>query len=51
MKVAIVGASGAVGQEFLRILAERDFQLMIWYYSARHAVQVQNIRSRVKNMK
>ena len=24
MKVAIVGASGAVGQEFLRILAERD---------------------------
>ena len=25
MKVAIVGVSGAVGQEFLRILAERDF--------------------------
>ena len=25
MKVAIVGASGAVGQEFLRILAERNF--------------------------
>lgn len=25
MKVAIVGASGAVGQEFLRVLAERDF--------------------------
>jgi len=25
MKTAIVGASGAVGQEFLRILAERDF--------------------------
>lgn len=25
MRVAIVGASGAVGQEFLRILAERDF--------------------------
>ena len=25
MNVAIVGASGAVGQEFLRILAERDF--------------------------
>ncbi len=25
MKVAIVGASGAVGQEFLRILAEREF--------------------------
>lgn len=27
MKVAIVGASGAVGQEFLRILAERDFPM------------------------
>ena len=25
MRVAIVGASGAVGQEFLRILAERNF--------------------------
>lgn len=27
MKVAIVGASGAVGQEFLRILAERHFPI------------------------
>ena len=27
MKVAIVGASGAVGQEFLRILAGRDFPM------------------------
>ena len=27
MKVAIVGASGAVGQEFQRILAERDFPM------------------------
>lgn len=27
MKVAIVGASGAVGQEFLRILAERDIPM------------------------
>lgn len=25
MKIAIVGASGAVGQEFLRILSENDF--------------------------
>ena len=25
MNVAIVGASGAVGQEFLRVLAEREF--------------------------
>ena len=27
MKVAIVGASGAVGQEFLRVLDERNFPL------------------------
>ena len=27
MKVAIVGTSGAVGQEFLRILAERNFPM------------------------
>lgn len=27
MKVAIVGASGAVGQEFLSVLAERDFPM------------------------
>ena len=27
MNVAIVGASGAVGQEFLRVLAERKFPI------------------------
>ena len=27
MKVAIVGVSGAVGQEFLRVLDERNFPL------------------------
>ena len=27
MKVAIVGVSGAVGQEFLRILSERAFSI------------------------
>ncbi|MBQ4278519.1 MAG: aspartate-semialdehyde dehydrogenase [Rikenellaceae bacterium] len=27
MKIAIVGASGAVGQEFLRVLEERDFPM------------------------
>ena len=27
MRVAIVGASGAVGQEFLRVLEERDFHI------------------------
>ena len=28
MKVAIVGASGAVGQEFLRVLDERNFPIV-----------------------
>ena len=27
MNVAIVGASGAVGQEFLRVLDQRDFPI------------------------
>ena len=27
MKVAIVGASGAVGQEFLRVLDQRNFPM------------------------
>ena len=27
MKIAIVGTSGAVGQEFLRVLEERNFPL------------------------
>ena len=29
MKVAIVGVSGAVGQEFLRVLDERNFPYQI----------------------
>ena len=29
MKVAIVGASGAVGQEFLRVLDERNFPVVV----------------------
>ncbi len=39
MKVAIVGASGAVGQEFLRILAERDFPMddLVLFGSSRSA--------------
>ncbi len=40
MKIAIVGASGAVGQEFLTILNSR---LTSWYCLVRHAVQEQNI--------
>lgn len=39
MNVAIVGASGAVGQEFLRILAERDFPIdnLVLFGSTRSA--------------
>ena len=39
MKVAIVGASGAVGQEFLRVLAERDFPMdeLVFFGSKRSA--------------
>lgn len=39
MKVAIVGVSGAVGQEFLRVLAERNFPLdeLVLFGSSRSA--------------
>ncbi|MBQ8422900.1 MAG: aspartate-semialdehyde dehydrogenase [Coprobacter sp.] len=39
MKIAIVGASGAVGQEFLRVLAERDFPIdeLLLFGSSRSA--------------
>ncbi len=39
MKVAIVGASGAVGQEFLRVLAERQFPIddLVLFGSSRSA--------------
>jgi aspartate-semialdehyde dehydrogenase len=39
MKVAIVGASGAVGQEFLRVLEERNFPIdeLLLFGSARSA--------------
>ncbi|MCX4293510.1 MAG: aspartate-semialdehyde dehydrogenase [Prevotella sp.] len=39
MRVAIVGASGAVGQEFLRVLAERDFPMddLVLFGSGRSA--------------
>uniref|UniRef100_UPI00321749FD aspartate-semialdehyde dehydrogenase n=1 Tax=uncultured Draconibacterium sp. TaxID=1573823 RepID=UPI00321749FD len=39
MKVAIVGVSGAVGQEFLKVLAERDFPMdeLVVFGSARSA--------------
>ena len=39
MKVAVIGASGAVGQEFLKVLAERNFSLdeLVLFGSARSA--------------
>ena len=39
MKVAIVGASGAVGQELMKVLAERDFPLdeLVLFGSGRSA--------------
>lgn len=39
MKIAIVGASGAVGQEFLRVLSERNFPIdeLVLYGSSRSA--------------
>lgn len=42
MKVAIVGVSGAVGQEFLRVLAERNFPMeeLVLFGSSRSAGQV-----------
>ena len=46
MKIAIVGVSGAVGQEFLRVLDERNFPLdeLVLFGSARSAGQVYNFR-------
>ena len=39
MRVAIVGASGAVGQEFLRVLDERNFPIdeLLLFGSSRSA--------------
>ncbi len=48
MKVAIVGASGAVGQEFLRVLAERDFPVddLLLFGSSRSAGHTYSFRGR-----
>lgn len=48
MKVAIVGVSGAVGQEFLRILEERNFPIdeLILFGSARSAGQKYSFRGK-----
>ena len=46
MKIAIVGVSGAVGQEFLRVLDERNFPFdeLVLFGSARSAGKVYNFR-------
>ena len=48
MKVAIVGASGAVGQEFLRILDERNFPIdeLVLFGSERSAGTKYNFRGK-----
>ncbi len=56
MKVAVVGASGAVGQEFLKVLEERNFPLdeLVLFGSARSAGNVYNFKSQkliVKELK
>jgi len=48
MKVAIVGASGAVGQEFLRVLEERNFPVdeLLLFGSGRSAGTMYNFRGK-----
>ena len=53
MKVAIVGASGAVGQEFLRILAERNFPIdeLVLFGSERSAGRTYEFRGQQLTVK
>jgi aspartate-semialdehyde dehydrogenase len=53
MKVAIVGASGAVGQEFLRVLDERNFPLdeLVLFGSDRSAGKVYLFRGKKLTVK
>ena len=56
MRVAIVGTSGAVGQEFLRVLEERNFPMeeLVLFGSARSAGSVYEFKGRkitVKELK
>jgi aspartate-semialdehyde dehydrogenase len=48
MKIAIVGASGAVGQEFLRVLDERNFPIdeLLLFGSARSAGRTYQFRGK-----
>ncbi|MDR3706337.1 MAG: aspartate-semialdehyde dehydrogenase [Paludibacteraceae bacterium] len=53
MKVAIVGASGAVGQEFLRVLAERNFPIdeLLLFGSSRSAGSVYEFKGKKYTVK
>ena len=53
MRVAIVGASGAVGQEFLRVLDERDFPLddLVLFGSERSAGRKYTFRGKEYEVK
>ncbi|MFT4224303.1 aspartate-semialdehyde dehydrogenase [Dysgonomonas sp.] len=53
MKIAIVGASGAVGQEFLRVLDERNFPIdeLVLFGSARSAGTVYTFRDKQYEVK
>ncbi len=56
MKVAVVGASGAVGQEFLKVLAERNFPMdeLVLFGSERSAGKVYDFKGKklvVKELK
>ena len=53
MRVAIVGASGAVGQEFLRILAQREFPIddLLLFGSKRSAGRQYTFRGKAYTVK
>ena len=53
MRTAIVGASGAVGQEFLRVLEERDFPMdeLVLFGSARSAGREYKFRGKEYTVK
>lgn len=53
MRVAIVGASGAVGQEFLRILAQREFPMddLVLFGSERSAGKKYSFKSKEYTVK
>ena len=48
MKIAIVGVSGAVGQEFLRVLSQRDFPIdgLYLFGSSRSAGSVYSFKGK-----